>query len=269
MRTPLTQREMIAVVQKDLKALGLKPFQPALPPQTEISKVVKRPPDLAPFIEHTLLTPDATRERIKELCDQAAEYGFRGVCVNPAYVEIAKKHLLGTKALVISVVAFPFGASLTATKVEETRHVIEMGADEVDMVISIGALKQAAYQEVYSDVLEVVKIARKTPVKVILETLFLNSKEKIAGCLLAKLAGASYVKTSTGFGLKKTPSKLILGRATPRDVRLMRAVVGGSIGIKAAGGISTFKDAVRMIRAGATTLGCSRSVAIVKVRRYT
>lgn len=257
---------VIQEVRQELDAVGLcaRPRPETVPLQK--TRPVKRPADLAPFIEHTLLRPDATREKIFSLCQETKQFGLRGVCINPFYVEVAKKQLLGTPSLVVSVVGFPLGANLTSTKVDETRRVIKLGADEVDMVISIGALKQGDYGAVYRDIAEVVIAAGQVPVKVILETVFLNTREKIAGCLLAMLAGAAYAKTSTGFGFIRTSGKVLLGGATVEDVRLVRKVVGENMGIKAAGGIKDYEMARRMINAGATCLGCSASVAIVSER---
>jgi len=200
------------------------------------------------------LNPDATRNDIIRLCKEAKENKFRGVCVNPLFVEEAHKQLEGTKCSVISVIGFPLGASLTGTKVEETRLVINLGANEIDMVIAIGALKEHDYKKVYEDMKEVVEAAEDIPVKVIIETGLLNKTEKIAGCELARRSGAAFVKTSTGYNTKG---------ATVEDVMLMRTVVKDEMGIKAAGGIRNLEKALALMMAGANRLGCSASIAIV------
>lgn len=257
------RQHLIQKVSQEIDALGLKSSEPAIRIQVEKLRPVNRPRDLAALIEHTLLKPEATREDIIALCNEAKQLEFRGVCVNPVFVEEAKQQLVGTDCLVVSVVGFPFGASLTASKVEEVKQVIKLGADEVDMVIALGALKGRDYKAVYQDIKAVVAVAGSIPVKVILETVLLGESEKIAACLLAMRAGAAFVKTSTGFAFIKTPNGFAAGGATIDDVTLMRAIVGDRLGIKAAGGIRSFKAAREMVEAGATRLGCSASVAIV------
>lgn len=248
------QQYLIQKVAERIDALELKPIESLIRIQIERPKPVKRPSDLAPLIEHTLLKPQATREDIITLCNEAKRFQFRGVCVNPVFVEEAQRQLVGTGCLVVTVVGFPLGASLTATKSEETKQVIKLGANEVDMVIAHGALKAADYKTVYQDIQTVVATAGSIPVKVIIEAGLLEKAEKIAACLLAMRAGAAFVKTSTGFEARG---------ATIEDVSLMRAVVGDRLGIKAAGGIVDFQMALAMVEAGATRLGCSASVAIV------
>jgi len=231
---------------------------PSIPLIAEVQRsrlaTIERPRDLAQYIEHTALKPDATRRAIVTLCDEAKRFGFRGVCVNPVYVAEAKEQLASSGRAVVTVVGFPLGANLSKTKAEETRAVIEHGADEVDMVICIGALKAGEYEAVFADIRAVVDAAGRIPVKVILETILLDECQKILGCLLAERAGAAFVKTSTGFAG---------GGATVEDVALMRRVVGERVGIKAAGGIKDFQTARAMVMAGADRLGCSASVAIV------
>lgn len=246
---------LIQKVKEEIDLIGLKSFEPAIRKQVEKPIFIKLPLDLAPYIEHTLLNPDATRNDIIKLCNEAKLFKFRGVCVNPVFVEEAQKQLKGTNCLVVTVVGFPLGASLTATKVEETKQVIKLGVNEVDMVIALGALKNGDYTTVYQDTRDVVEAAGSIPVKVIIEAALLEETEKIAACLLAVRAGVAYVKTSTGFNGN--------GGATIEDVKLMRAVVGDRVGVKAAGGIRNFQTARSMIEAGATRLGCSASVAIV------
>ncbi|HEY3310083.1 MAG TPA: deoxyribose-phosphate aldolase [Anaerolineales bacterium] len=213
-------------------------------------------PALAGWIDHTNLKPDATAAQITKLCEEAREHLFATVCVNPAYVPLAAKQLQGSGVEVCSVVGFPLGATFPELKASETRQVIATGATEVDMVINIGALKSADFQLVLQDISAVVTVATaKARVKVILEMCYLDQREKIIGCLLAKQAGADFVKTSTGFGA---------GGATVEDVSLMRRVVGNEMGVKAAGGIRTWPDALRMITAGANRLGASAGVLILK-----
>lgn len=246
--------KLIQNINREFDALKLKSLEPAIRRIVEKPKPIKIPIDLAPYIEHTLLKPDATLKEVIRLCDEAKRFQFRGICVNPIFVEEAQQQLTGTNCLVVTVVGFPLGGSLTAIKVEETKQVIRLGANEVDMVIALGALKDGDYKTVYQDIQAVVEAAGSIPVKVILEAGLLEVNEKIAACLLADRAGAAFVKTSTGFGSKG---------ATIENVRLMRAVVGNRLGIKAAGGIRNFQTARAMIKAGATRLGCTTSVAIV------
>lgn len=212
-------------------------------------------PELARFIDHTLLKPNATVAEITKLCEEARQYQFASVCVNPAHVALAAKLLQGTPVKVCTVVGFPLGATSTFTKVMETRDAIANGATEIDMVINVGALKSKDYELVKNDIARVVEAANGLCVKVILETSLLTDEEKIKACELAKLAGADFVKTSTGFST---------GGATAEDVALMRRVVGPSMGVKASGGIRDAQTAQKMIAAGATRIGASASVSIVK-----
>lgn len=245
---------LIQKINEEINAMGLKSTEPAIRKYVEKPKSVQKPFDLAPVIEHTLLKPEATRRDVLRLCDEAKQFLFYGVCVNPVFVKEAQRQLAGTGCLVITVVGFPLGANLTATKVEETRHVIQLGANEVDMVIPLGALKEGDYRTVYQDIRAVVEAVGSIPVKVIVEAGLLDEAEKIAACLLAERAGAAFVKTSTGFTARG---------ATLEDVRLIKAVVGDKLGIKAAGGIRDYQSASSLVKAGATRLGCSASVAIV------
>ncbi len=216
-------------------------------------KITKQ--QLAGMIDHSLLKPNSTLEELKKVCQEAIEYKFKAVCINPIFIGEAVSLLKGTDVLVCSVVGFPFGAHSPQTKAFETGEVIRLGAKEVDMVIRVGALKDKRDREVTEDIRAVVDAAKECPVKVILETCYLTDEEKIRGCRLVMEAGASFVKTSTGFAS---------GGATVEDVRLMRRTVGKDFGVKAAGGIRTFEDALEMIEAGATRLGTSGSVAIIK-----
>lgn len=225
------------------------PPLPILPPPP-------RGAEIAAWIDHTLLKPEATATQVKKLCEEARQYHFATVCVNPVYVSLARGLLEGSGVGVCAVTAFPLGASLPEDKAYETRRVIENGAVEVDMVMNIGALKGEAYGLVLNDILFVTQAAheRGASIKVIIEAALLTRREKIMACLLAQAAGADFVKTSTGFGP---------GGATVEDVDLMRRVVGPGAGVKAAGGIRTLKDALALIAAGANRIGASASVTIL------
>lgn len=213
--------------------------------------------DLARLIDHTLLKPEATEEQIRRLCAEAREYRFAAVCVNPTWVRLCAEELRGTPVKVCSVIGFPLGATTPEVKAYEAQRAIADGAQEVDMVINIGALKSRNYQLVERDIAAVVQIAHahNALVKVIIESALLTEEEKIKACELAKAAGANYVKTSTGFGP---------GGATVADVKLMRRIVGPEMGVKAAGGIRTAETAREMIAAGATRLGASAGVEIIR-----
>jgi deoxyribose-phosphate aldolase len=212
---------------------------------------------LAAWIDHTLLKPEAAPAQVESLCAEAREYEFASVCVNPLYVPLCSRALAGSRVLVCTVVGFPLGATLAPVKAEETRVTIEAGAQEVDMVIPVGLLKAGEYAAVAGDIQQVVETAHDlgAAVKVILEMALLTRFEKIMGCLLSQAAGAEFVKTSTGFGP---------GGATLQDVELMRRVVGPQMGVKAAGGVRTLADAQAMLRAGATRLGTSAGVKIMR-----
>lgn len=212
-------------------------------------------PDIAKLIDHTLLSPDATRERVARLCQEAQEYGFASVCVNPGWVSLASRFLQNSEVKVCTVIGFPLGATTALTKVMETRDAIANGADEIDMVLNIGALKSGDEDWVREDIRSVVKAADGRVVKVILETGLLTDEEKVKASLLAKEAGASFVKTCTGFGP---------GSATVEDIALLRKTVGKEMGIKASGGVKDYETARQMIEAGATRIGTSSGVAIVK-----
>ena len=212
------------------------------------------PSELAEYIDHTMLKPNATKADIEKVCNEAIEYGFKGVCVNPSFVDYAVSLLHGEKTLVIGVVGFPLGSSQTSTKAFETKEAVAAGAEEIDMVMNIGALKEKDYPLVYEDIKSVVSEAAPYPVKVIIETCFLNKEEKIIASVLSSVAGAKFIKTSTGFGEEG---------ATVEDIKLIRSVIDDNMKIKASGGIKTFKDAVKMIEAGADRLGVSSSVKIV------
>ncbi len=219
---------------------------------------IKTSADIAPYIDHTLLKPDATRDDVVKLSEEARKHGFATVCVNSANVGTAARILAGSKTVPIAVVGFPLGAGLPSAKAFEAREAIRCGAREIDMVINIGALKNKDYALVLKDISAVVEASRPWPVKVILETSQLNHEEKISGCVLSKAAGAAFVKTSTGFSG---------GGATAEDVALMRKVVGEDVGVKASGGIRSSEDAMKMIQAGADRIGASASVAIISGKK--
>jgi deoxyribose-phosphate aldolase len=211
---------------------------------------------LASLIDHTLLKPDAARAEIETLCREAAQFCFASVCVNPNWVPLCREMLRDSGVKVCTVIGFPSGAHAPDVKAYETRRAVEQGAEEVDMVINIGALKSKDYALVEQDIRGVVQAAgRDTVVKVILETSLLTREEKIMGSSLAKAAGADFVKTSTGFAG---------GGATVEDVRLMRETVGPEIGVKASGGIRSKEDVEAMVEAGATRIGASAGVKIVR-----
>jgi deoxyribose-phosphate aldolase len=215
--------------------------------------------NLSSMIDHTLLKPDATEEQIKKLCKEARENKFASVCINPHYVPLAVECLRGSDVKVCTVIGFPLGASTTRTKVAEAKEVVENGAGEVDMVINIGALKSGDIDAVRNDIESVViAVKDRALVKVIIETCLLTDEEKVKACQIAKMAGADFVKTSTGFST---------GGATVEDVKLMRQVVGSEMGVKASGGVRSFATAMEMIKAGANRLGTSSGVAIVKGAR--
>lgn len=212
---------------------------------------------VASLIDHTLLKPDATRAEIETLCREAREYGFATVCLNPTWVPLASRLLRGSGVGVCTVVGFPLGATTADVKQYETRRVIFDGATEVDMVINIGALKSGDVRTVQLDIEAVADACRSAGVvsKVIIETALLTDEEKVTACTLAKAAGATFVKTSTGFARHG---------ATPADVALMRRVVGAEMGVKAAGGVRDLSGAHEMVKAGATRIGASAGVRIVQ-----
>ena len=211
--------------------------------------------NLSRYIDHTLLKADATENEVIKLCNEAKEYDFFSVCINPGFVELAAKELKESNVAVCTVIGFPLGASTPETKAFETRDAIQKGAAEVDMVINISKLKDKKDEEVLKDIKAVVDAAdKKALVKVIIETCLLTDEEKERACKLAKDAGADFVKTSTGFST---------GGATKEDIALMRKTVGTEMGVKASGGVRTYEDAVTMIESGATRIGASASIAIV------
>lgn len=207
------------------------------------------------YIDHTLLKPEATLEEIQKLCQESVEYQFASACIQPTWVVYACEFLKGTGVKLCSVVGFPLGANTTENKAREAHQLAECGVQEIDMVINIGALKSKDYKKVHQDIKAVVQAASSAIVKVILETCLLTDEEKQSASLLSIEAGASFVKTSTGFSKSG---------ATIQDVTLMRNVVGPDFGVKASGGIRDLSTALAMIKAGATRIGTSSSVAIMQ-----
>jgi deoxyribose-phosphate aldolase len=219
--------------------------------------VVELESGFAGLIDHTLLKPEASRDDIRKLCQEAVRFGFASVCINPWNVPLAAEMVRGTKVKVCTVIGFPLGATLSQIKIHEAEEAIKLGAQEVDMVINIGALKSSQDDVVESDIRGVVEAAHRAGAicKVIFETSLLTVEEKVRAALASKRAGADFVKTSTGFST---------GGATAEDVALMRAVVGAGIGVKASGGVRTFDDLKKMVCAGATRIGASASVKIME-----
>ncbi|WP_062355728.1 deoxyribose-phosphate aldolase [Bacillus kwashiorkori] len=212
--------------------------------------------DIAKLIDHTLLKPEATKTQIEKLCEEAKEYRFASVCVNPTWVKHAASLLQNTDVKVCTVIGFPLGATTSETKAFETRNAIEHGAEEIDMVINIGNLKSGDFHLVRDDIKAVVEAAKPHAlVKVIIESSLLTDEEKVKACQLAVEAGADFVKTSTGFST---------GGATVQDIELMRKTVGPTIGVKASGGVRSAEDAKKMVDAGATRIGASSGIAIVQ-----
>ena len=214
-------------------------------------------PRWARMIDHTLLRPEATAAEIETLCAEAVRYGFASVCVNPGYVSLAARCVRGSSVKVCTVVGFPLGATLTRVKMYEAEEAIKLGAREIDMVQNVGAIKSGGDDEAQADMRAVAETCHRGGAicKVILETALLSASEKVRSCLAAQRAGADFVKTSTGFAA---------AGATVEDVALMRAAVGRSMGVKAAGGIRTFDDLQKMAASGATRIGSSASVQIVE-----
>ncbi len=206
------------------------------------------------LIDHTLLKQDAQPEQIVQLCDEAKDFHFMSVCVNPGYVPLAARCLEGSDVKVCTVIGFPLGMNLTKTKVEEAETCIKMGADEIDMVINVGMLKAGHDDYVKEEIRLLKEVAGSRVLKVIIETCLLTDEEKVKACLLSKEAGADFVKTSTGFST---------GGATVHDVALMRQTVGPEMGVKASGGVRTHEDLLAMVEAGANRIGTSNGTKII------
>lgn len=219
--------------------------------------VIPEDRSLANMIDHTLLKPDATSDKIAQLCFEARKYHFASVCVNPTHVKLCSDLLRDSDVKVCTVIGFPLGATSPEVKAFETRNALDNGATEIDMVINIGALKAGETELVARDIRGVVEVghAANALVKVIIETALLTDEEKVVACLLAKEAGADYVKTSTGFSG---------GGATVHDIALMRRTVGPTLGVKASGGIHTHEEAEALVAAGATRIGASAGVKIIQ-----
>ena len=212
--------------------------------------------ELAKYIDHTILKPEAAAETVKKLCAEAREYGFASVCVNPSYTALVHGELAGSGVLTCCVVGFPLGACTPEAKAFEAANAVENGAEEVDMVINVGAVKSGDWALVERDIATVVNAAHpKAAVKVILETCLLTDEEKVRACEISKAVGADFVKTSTGFST---------GGATTADIALMRKTVGSELGVKASGGVRSYEDAITMIEAGASRIGASAGIAIVE-----
>ena len=207
------------------------------------------------YIDHTLLKPDATEEQIRKLCQDALEYDFASVCVNPGYVPLCHELLKGSDVKVCTVIGFPLGATLPAAKVLETRESVFAGAQEIDMVINVGKLKDKKDDYVREEITRVKRSCHGHLLKVIIETCLLTDEEKVRACKLAVEAGADYVKTSTGFST---------GGATVADIKLMRETVGPNIGVKASGGVRTREDMIALIEAGASRIGTSSGPKLMK-----
>ena len=232
--------------ESDLKAVGAD--------RIAVCNPTMKGSGTARYVDHTLLKPNATQEEIAKLCEEARQYCFASVCINPSYVSLSAQLLRGTGVKVCTVVGFPLGSTTPTVKAIEARDAIANGADEIDMVINVGALKSGNDVMVFDDIRAVRDATRGRVLKVILETSLLSKEEKVRACAMAKKAGADFVKTSTGFGG---------GGATVEDIKLMRETVGPLMGVKASGGIRDTQTADQMIAAGATRLGTSASIAIV------
>ena len=207
------------------------------------------------LIDNTLLKADATEEQIKSLCKESKEWNFMSVCVNPYYIPFCKKELSGSDVKVCTVIGFPLGQMTTEAKVFETKDALEKGADEIDMVINVAALKDKKYDYVKNEIAEIKKACGDHVLKVILECCLLNDEEKVKACLLSKEAKADFVKTSTGFSIHG---------ATVHDVELMRKTVGPEMGVKAAGGVRSHEELLEMVKVGATRIGTSSGVKLMK-----
>ena len=205
------------------------------------------------LIDHTILKPEASIDQVKQLCKEAREYEFCSVCVNPSFVELCAKELKGSSVKVCTVIGFPLGAMTSEAKAFEAKDAINKGANEIDMVINIGRLKDKDDEYVYNDIKMVKEATQGYILKVIIETCLLNDEEKIRACMLSKKAGADFVKTSTGFST---------GGATKEDVALMRKIVGKEMGVKASGGVRSYEDMLAMVEAGASRIGTSSGVKL-------
>ena len=256
----MDQKELIDKITKEVMLrLNEKLGSQGTPDQGDIQQQASStrisPAELAGYIDHTLLKPEAVESQFEQLCNEAVSYKFKSVCVNSSWVPFVAKKLRGTGIIVCSVIGFPLGGMDTRSKAFEARSAMENGATELDMVINVGALKSGNLKLVEEDIRAIRRACRSTTIlKVILETGLLTEAEKILGCEISKKAGADFVKTSTGFAGSG---------ATVEDIALMRRIVGPDMGVKASGGIRTYDQAVALINAGATRLGCGSSVAVM------
>lgn len=224
-------------------------------PQTPAAGDGYTPADMAKYIDHTYLKPEASVNEIRKICDEAKKYHCASVCVNPSYIQYVAQQLEGSGVTPCCVIAFPFGTSTPEAKAFEASDAASKGAREIDMVINVGAIKSGDWLLVKRDIEGVVNAVKgRAKVKVIIEACLLTDEEKVKACTVAKLAGAAFVKTSTGYST---------GGATVEDVRLMRETVGPEMGVKASGGVRTYDDAIAMLKAGANRLGCSSTMKIV------
>jgi len=257
----MDENELIERITKEVLAKLEKMNQDGATESTSSGKNVSShqiitPEELAGYIDHTLLKPNATQAQIEQVCEEALHYKFKSVCVNSSWVSLVAKKLRGTPVKVCSVIGFPLGEMTTRSKAFEARDAIANGAHELDMVMNIGAMKSKNLKLVEEDIRSIKRACRSSTVlKVIIETSLLTEEEKVLACEIAKKAGADFVKTSTGFTGEG---------AKVEDVALMRRVVGPKMGVKASGGIRDYKTAVAMINAGANRIGAGSSVAIMK-----
>ncbi len=256
----LSEQELNQLVGKAL--LRVQSAEPVQGAEDAEGKFVDSAPKLtmaeaAHLIDHTLLKPEATEAQVRQLCQEAKQYGFASVCVNPTWVALSKTLLVDSLVKVCSVAGFPLGATLPEAKAFEAERAVHAGAHEIDMVINVGRLKSGDHHVVFQDVAAVVAVARRygALVKAIIETSLLSEEEKVAACVLAQAAGVDFVKTSTGFNG---------GGATVADVSLMRRVVGPTLGVKASGGVRSAHDVQLMVAAGATRIGASAGVKIME-----
>ena len=255
----MDQKDLIEKITKEvMQRLNEKQGNKGLDqanPNLQSSASGMSPLELAAYIDHTLLKPEAVESQFEQLCDEAVKYKFKSVCVNSSWVPFVAKKLRGTGIIVCSVIGFPLGGMDTRSKAFEARNAIGNGATELDMVINVGALKSGNLKLVEEDIRAIKRACRSTTLlKVILETGLLTDAEKILACEISKKAGADFVKTSTGFSGSG---------ATVQDIELMRRVVGPKMGVKASGGIRTFEQAIALINAGATRLGCGSSLEVI------
>jgi len=255
----MDQNELIDKITKEVAARLRGQMGTTETPNTNAGTTFSKPrlsaTELARYIDHTLLKPEAIQPQFDQLCNEALQYKFMSVCVNSSWVPYVAKKLRGTGIKICSVIGFPLGEMDTRSKAFETRSAISSGADEIDMVINVGALKSRNLKLVEEDIRAIKRACRSnTILKVIIETHLLTEEEKVLACEISKKADADYVKTCTGF---------LGGGATVPDIALMRAVVGPKLGVKASGGIKDFGQAVALINAGASRLGCGASVAII------